>query len=97
MDWLWSATDHRHDSRTVTWEERPISFGNQSPFSSLHDSPAVMPASQTVSGTTRVVAIIRALCLPLEAFRVMNTLPWQWLMNQGEGQQPAYCELNGDS
>ena len=34
--------DHKHDSRAVIGEERTISFGNQSPFSSLHDSPAVV-------------------------------------------------------
>ena len=65
-----------------------ISFGNQSPFSYLHDSPAVVLASKTVSEKTRVVAIIRALCPPSEALRVMNTLPWQRQMNQGEGQNP---------
>ena len=56
--------DHKHDSRAVIGEERTISFGNQSPFSSLHDSPAVVLASKTVSEKTRVVAIIRALYLP---------------------------------
>ena len=77
MDWLLSATDNKHDSRAVIWEENTISFGNQSSFSSLADSPAVVLASTTEAEKTRVVAIIRALFLPLEAFRVMITLPWQ--------------------
>ena len=38
------------DSRTVIGEENTISFGNQSSFSSLADSPAVVLASRTVSG-----------------------------------------------
>ena len=88
MDWLWSATDHKHDSRAVIWEERTISFGNQSPFSSLYDSPAVVLASKTVSGKNAGGGDNSSPVPSFRGFKGYEHSPLARQMKQGEGQNP---------
>ena len=85
------------DSRAVIWEEMTISFGNQSPFSSLDDSPAVVLASRTVSGKNAGGGDNSSPVPSLEAFRVMNTLPWQGKWSRERVKNPPIEDWMGKS